>query len=126
MSSSGTGRPRRSAASVSYDSRTSHVVTARGEVELGTRRQEAAARGWSQSLTIGAEGTLIDGSAPGASLAGQALNLPGFISNEARGFVGMDFRLKRDGVEVMAKGEVGYNTAGVFSSGLQVGIGLRF
>ncbi|WP_378947646.1 autotransporter domain-containing protein [Mesorhizobium sp. ANAO-SY3R2] len=115
-----------STANLTLESQTTHVFTARGEIELGTLKLDEMAGGWSGSVRLGAEGTLTDGSATSASLLGSALNLAGSTSTEARGFVGMDFGFTRGGYDFSTKGEVGYSTAGVLSASIQGGIGMRF
>ena len=104
------------------------TLLAGSRIEGGIRfdHADALADGLSASVKLGAEGTFVDGSAMGASLLGTGLTLAGSTSTEARGFAGLDVGFSRGGYEFSAKGEVGYDTARVFSTSIQGGIGLHF
>lgn len=115
-----------STANLTIGSQTTHVVTARGEIELGTLRLDEMPGGWSASVKLGGDGTIIDGSAASASLLGSALTLAGTTSTDARGFVGVDFGFTQGGYDFSTKGEIGYSTAGDLSASIQGGIAIRF
>ena len=113
-------------ANLTVGSQTTHVFTARGEIELGTLKLDDMPGGWSAAFKVGGERTFIDGSAMDVSLLGSAVTFAGFSSREARGFVGADLGFSQGGFDFSARGEVGYDTAGALSAGIQGGIGMRF
>lgn len=115
-----------STGNLTLGSQVTHVLNARGEIELGTVKLDYMPGGWSGSVKIGAEGTISDGSAMSASLPGSALTLAGSTSTQARGFVGASLGFSQGGYDFSAKSEVGYSTAGSLSASVQGVIGVRF
>lgn len=114
------------ARSLALGSQTTHVLTARGEVELGSIRQSDEPNGWKGSMRLGAEGTITDGGAINASLPGTSFSLAGAQTTEGRGFIGVDVGYTHNGYNISAKSEVGYSTTGMLSGTVQGGIGTRF
>lgn len=113
-------------ANLTLGSQFTHVLSARGEIELGTINLDDVPGGWSGSVKIGAEGTVTDGSATSASLLGSALTLAGSTSTEARGFFGASLGFSQSGYDFSAETEVGYSTAGTLSGSIQGTIGVQF
>ena len=115
-----------SAANLRLGSQTTHVLTARGEIELGTLKLDDMPGGWSAAVKVGGESTFVDGSTVNVSLLDSTISFAGSSSTETRGFVGVDFGFAQGGYDFSAKGEVGYDTAGALSASIQGGIGMRF
>lgn len=113
-------------ANLSLGSQTSHALTARGEIELGTLKAADMRNGWRGSVKLGAEGTYISSGSTSASLMGSSATMSGATSTQARGFLGADVGYVRDGYALTAQGEVGYSSEGAISASLQGGIAVRF
>ncbi len=115
-----------SASNLTLGSQVTHVLNARGEIELGTLKLDDMPGGWRAGVKVGAEGTITEGGAVSAALPGGTITLAGNSSTEARGFIGASLGFTQGGYDFSAKGEVGYSTSGMASASIQGAIGVRF
>lgn len=113
-------------ANLSIGSQYTNVVTARGEIELGSLRFDDAPDGWSGNVRLGAEGTWLDGDDVKGAVLGTALTIDGTSSLQGRGFVGADFGFKQGRYEFSAKTEVGYTSSGTLTVDVTSGIRVAF
>lgn len=115
-----------SSANLSFGAQSTHVLTARAELELGTLDQDDVPGGWSGSFKLGADGTVTNGSAVSATLIGAPLEFAASTNLEARGFAGLNIEYATGGTTFAATSEVGLSTTGILSASIQGGIGAKF
>lgn len=115
-----------SSSNLTAESQFTNVVTARAELELGTLKLEERKDGWSGSVRLGAEGTLLDGNDVNGAVLGSTLTIEGESSSEARGFVGADFSFIQGRYEFSANTEVGYSSNGSLTVDIHGGIRVAF
>ena len=113
-------------ANMTVGSQYTNAFVASGEFEIGTLRLDEMANGWSSSVTLGLEGTVIDGRDVNAAALGNALIFSGASTTEARGFIGADVGFSQGRYDVSARAELGYSSRGAISVNLQSGIRLAF
>lgn len=115
-----------STANLTLGSQYTNVLTARGEIELGSLRLDDQPDGWSGSVRLGAEGTWLNGNDVDGSVLGSTLTIDGNTSLQGRGFVGADVTFTQGRYEFSAKTEVGYSTNGSLTVDVQSGIRVAF
>ena len=113
-------------ANLTIGSQYTNVVTARGEIELGSLRFDDAPDGWIGNVRLGAEGTWLDGDDVKGAVLGTALTIDGTSSLQGRGFVGADFGFKQGRYEFSARTEVGYTSSGTLTVDVTSGIRVAF
>ena len=115
-----------SSANLTAGSQYTNVVTASGEIEIGTLKLDDAPDGWSGSVRLGAEATWLDGGDVSASLLGHALTIDGNSSIQARGFAGADLGFTQGRYEFSARTEVGYSSSGSLTVDVHSGVRMAF